>query len=148
MAVIDQKENDENLDERLRNWAECLNALPPVRIEVFRVSPATWEGRKVDGKLGVFDELPDFEDIRSEYGGGKFRLVIKRPDSRGRMVYAGSRTVTIAGTPFIPPEAPLVFGAGERDRAVRKIATDTASELFSDRIQELEQTVRLLSRAR
>ncbi len=142
--MSEELETNSELDERIRNWAEGMGSTPSVRIEVYRVSPKTWQGRKTDGKLGSFDELPDWEDIRAEYGGGKFRLTIKRPDSRGRMVYAGCRTVAIAGVPFIPSDAPIAFEKGERDKAVREIAMATAEKLFARRVCELEQAVRLL----
>ncbi len=127
-----------DIDEEIANWAEGMSATPDVRVEVFRVEPKTWEGRKIDGKVGSFDELPMWEDVRDEHGGGRFRLVVKRPDPKGRLVYFGCWTIAIAGFPLVPASAPLAFDKDTRDGEVRKIVAQTLEERYEARIRRLE----------
>jgi hypothetical protein len=131
---------DETAAELLE-WAATMDGTPAVRVEIYRVSPTTWRGRQVAGRLGDYDELPSFEDIRDDHGGGKFRLIVKRPDERGRLTYRLCRTLKIAGSPLLPPDAPLAFDAGERDRAVLEIV-DQALNPLRLRLSRLEELVR------
>jgi hypothetical protein len=137
---MSNKPSDE--DDELRAWEESLGLVPSFRVEVSRVSPKVFDGRRVDGKLGQYDHLPDWEDIKDDHGGGTLRLVVKRPDHKGRLVYALSRTTTIAAPPKIPAHADLAFdNAKDRDRIVYDIASRAATDLFESRLRALEVAV-------
>ena len=136
-----------DLDEEIANWAERRSATPEVRVEVFRIEPKTWGGRKVDGKVGSFDELPDSESVRDAHGGGRFRLVLKRPDAKGRLVYFGCWTIAIAGLPLVPNEAPLAFQTKTRDSEVRSIVLATVEDRYEARISRLEEKLASLNRS-
>src|SRR5262245_31086242 len=81
-------------ERAIRDWKIGLGARPTVRVEVLRV---------VYGKrpklVGVLDELPDEETVMGLFGGGRYRLVVKRADARGRFTYAASATLDLAGDP-------------------------------------------------
>jgi hypothetical protein len=125
--------------ERLREWEEAIGGRPEFRVEISRIEPKVWEGRRIDGKLGTVDDLPDVEDLQADYGGGTFSLKVKRPDGKGRYVYAVTRTVKIAGPPKIPFDAELAFDNGaERDRIVQEIAERVAQRLFGERVRKIE----------
>jgi len=133
-----------DIDDEISIWAEGMSATPEVRVEVFRVDPKTWEGRKIDGKVGSFDELPSWEDVRDEHGGGRFRLVLKKPDAKGRLVYFGCWTIAIAGFPLVPASAPLAFDKETRDGEVRKIVLTSIEERYEARIRRLEAGLAML----
>ncbi len=141
-------QSTKDVDEEIANWAEGISATPEVRVEVFRVEPKTWEGRKIDGKVGSFNELPLWEDVRDAHGGGRFRLVLKRPDAKGRLVYFGCWTIAIAGFPLVPASAPLAFDKGTRDAEVRKIVFASIEERYETRIRRLEASVGSLKSAK
>ncbi len=131
----------EDLDQKIEQWASMMNASPSVRVEVYRVEPKVWEGRSVAGKLTDYDDLPSWEDLRDVHGGGKYRLLIKRPDPCGRLVYYGCKTVKIAGDPLVSCKAPLAFNEKERDQVVRVLAASVVEELLEERIAALERQV-------
>ncbi len=119
-------------------------ALAQVDHRAGALEPKTWEGRQIAGKLGNFDELPLWEDTRDAHGGGKFRLVLKRPNAKGRLVYFGCWTIAIAGFPLIPATAPLAFEETTRDAEVRKIVLASIEERYEARIRRLEVELALL----
>jgi hypothetical protein len=132
-------------DTELLEWRESLGGLPPFRVEVFRVKPKVWRGRRVDGKLDTVDGLPELDDLQADFGGGTLQLKVKRPDDNGRYVYAGTQIIKIAGPPKIPPDAKLAFeNEAERDRIVHEIAERAAKKLFDARLAKLEAAVRAL----
>ncbi len=106
---------------------------------MYRLSPKEWQGHKLSGRLGYFDELPDFETIRDHHGGGRFRLVVKKPDSRGRLVYAGCATAAIAGEPRVPESAPLT--TEERSPSLRSLVEAVVYETLEDRLFAMEQVI-------
>jgi hypothetical protein len=123
---VSQRSKD---DDELRAWEESIGLIPSFRVEVSRVSPKVFGGRRVDGKLGQYDYLPEWDEIKDDHGGGTLRLVVKRPDEKGRLVYAD-----------------LAFADDhDRDRIVRDIARRAATELFEQRLRALEDAVQDLA---
>jgi hypothetical protein len=140
---VSQRSKD---DDELRAWEESIGLIPSFRVEVSRVSPKVFGGRRVDGKLGQYDYLPEWDEIKDDHGGGTLRLVVKRPDEKGRLVYAVSRTTKISAPPKIPDHADLAFADDhDRDRIVRDIARRAATELFEQRLRALEDAVQDLA---
>jgi hypothetical protein len=132
-------------DMELLEWKESLGGFPPFRVEVFRVQPKVWKGRRIDGKLDTVHGLPELDDLKSDFGGGTLKLKVKRRDDSGRYVYAGTQIIKIAGPPKTPPDAKLAFeNEAERDRIVHEIAERAAKKLFEARLAKLEAAVRAL----
>lgn len=116
---------------------------PSVRVEVTRLLPEEWAGRNIAGRLGTYDSLPDWESIREDFGGGKYRLVIKAPDSHGRMTYRGCRTLQVAGDPLVPQDAPLATSKVQRDQLRAEIERAIEARVES-RLAALEGELRRL----
>jgi hypothetical protein len=131
-------------DDELEAWEAAIGARPAHRVEVIRLEPKVFEGRRIAGKLATFDYLPEVEDLQGEFGGGRFRLIVKTPDAKGRLVYRLTRTAQIAGSPKVPTDAELALDEADRDRIVREIARQAARELYEDRLAELEAAISML----
>ena len=126
-----KRSSEERTDIVVQSWLNTIGDNPSVRVEVYRVFRASAKASKYGIKLGHFDYLPELEDIRGEYGGGKFRLVLKRPDDKGRLLYSACRTVEIAGPPAEQSEA------GDRRDGSR-------IDKLEARVQQLEKVIQKL----
>ncbi len=137
----------DEIDEEIAYWKEGLDGSPAVRVQVIREKPVEWAGRKIAGPVEVYDELPDVETIRSDHRGGSFRCIVKRPDARGRFVYAkgGHVVVKIAGDPVVPANAPLAPSRVQRDHLRAEISRVVAA-LVDRRLESLEDEIRRLKR--
>lgn len=62
--------------------------------------PAT--GKRIAGYLAKFTRAVTFEEIRSQYGGGKYRFVVHGPGPFGRPAIKANKVYEIAGDPILP----------------------------------------------
>lgn len=96
-AVQIAKKDDASIGE----WFDTLNAGAQIKVKVTRVFPKSWRNRHVAGLVMEVDNLPNEEDIFEQTGGGRFALQVQRIGKNGNWVYAGQRTIEIAGDPKI-----------------------------------------------
>ena len=74
--------------ELIEKWGERIGALKPT-IRVAIKDPTY-------GILGHFDFLPERAEIKREFGTGKFKLIVYRPNEKNSLVYATCKTVVIS----------------------------------------------------
>ncbi len=93
-------------DGDLAAWLEGLNAEnADIRIELARVEPeqavdpATGKMVKCNGHLKSYTRLIDEEFIQAKHGGGKYRLIVKKKDDKGRFQYFKAKDIEIGGDP-------------------------------------------------
>lgn len=89
----------EQADASLFDYLKSLATETPIKVSVIRELPKTWEGRTIEGTLDTFEEPISEEEIRELFGGGKYKLVIYTPSSKGSWQYATARKLKIAGDP-------------------------------------------------
>lgn len=80
-------------------YIESLGAETPIQVVVRRKKPKVWKGVAIEGTLDTFEEPIDEEDVKEQFGGGHYELIIKSQDSRGSYVIRKRRTIKIAGPP-------------------------------------------------
>ena len=133
----------DDVDEEIQNWKAMMDGGPSIRVQVIRVHPSEWAGRKISGTIDTYDELPDVETLRADHGGGHFRCIVKRPDATGRFIYArgGHVVVKIAGDPIVPINAPLATSKPQRDMLRREIE-NAVTALIEDRLRAVEVELR------
>lgn len=103
---------DENI--ALRDLIQSYGKAGDFQVYLARTSPETARdinGRVVAcvGHIKKWDSPTtpiDEEYIKQNWGGGTFQIKFKQRDNRGSWVWAGSRTVTIAGEPLVESSAP------------------------------------------
>jgi hypothetical protein len=84
--------------EQLSGFLMDLGSTGEIKLELFRKSPPTYQGIKIDGHLRNYSEPFTIEEISEEHGGGKFQVRCqKRNANTGRWQYAGARTFDVAG---------------------------------------------------
>jgi len=73
-------------------------------VSVHRMEPEydVTTGKRIAGYLEKFTRPVTFEEIRSKYGGGKYRFIIHGPGPLGRPTIKGNKLYEIAGDPIIP----------------------------------------------
>lgn len=106
-------------DQTLRELIENFGQAGSFRIGVKRRKPeevrdpATGMLVTTAGHLTTLEEIIDEDWLLNKYGGGVYELTFRRRDARGSFVHAGSRTVTIAGSPNLVelPRSVTVPGA-------------------------------------
>jgi hypothetical protein len=118
-------------DRTLREWKNGI-ARPAYRVEILRGA----YGRRPK-LIAVLDDLPDEETLMESFGGGHYRVVVKRPDSRGRFVYAATATFDVAGDP-----RPASVHRDEAEDVRVELLVRTAVERLERRVAELERLVR------
>lgn len=73
-------------------------------VSVHRMEPEydTNNGKRIAGYLEKFTRPVTFEEIRSKYGGGKYRFIIHGPGPFGKPTIKGNKIYEIAGDPIMP----------------------------------------------
>jgi hypothetical protein len=76
-------------------------------VTVHRVEPEfdTNSGKRIAGYLAKFTRAVTFEEIRSQYGGGKYRFVVHGPGAFGKPTIKANKVYEIAGDPILPRSA-------------------------------------------
>jgi hypothetical protein len=71
-------------------------------VTVHRVEPEIDPntGKRIAGYLAKFTRAVTFEEIRSQYGGGKYRFIIHGPGPLGRPMIKANKVYEIAGDPL------------------------------------------------
>lgn len=72
-------------------------------VTVHRVEPEydADTGKRIAGYLEKFNRAVTFEEIRSKYGGGKYRFIIHGPGAFGKPMVKANKVHEIAGDPII-----------------------------------------------
>lgn len=117
-------------DEDISGWMQGLSG-SGVQIKIERIDPLKWHGYNVGGLLKTYDGTVSEDVIKDEFGGGKFRIRALRKGIRGNMVFAGQKTIQIAGPP-IPQE-----DAGEPDGAPIQAALNGEPPTLSARAMDM-----------
>lgn len=91
----------EETEQSLLEYLQSLSGTNPIRVELVRRMPKTWEGRNIEGTIDTFDEPLSEEDIMDSYGGGKYEVRVRIPNAKGQYVYGGQRTIKISGDPKV-----------------------------------------------
>lgn len=73
-------------------------------VTVHRVEPELDPntGKRIAGYLAKFTRAVTFEEVRSKYGGGKYRFIIHGPGPLGRPMIKANKVYEIAGDPISP----------------------------------------------
>ncbi len=147
VSAISMRNEAIEIDADIRRWKATLGGASSVRVQVIRVTPEEWAGRKIGGTIGHYDELPEVETIRDDFGGGTYRLVVKRPNRSGRLVYArgGCTTVKITGDPLMPANAPPAESRARRD-LVRNEIEAVVNGLVEHRLRDVENEMERMRR--
>jgi hypothetical protein len=123
----------EQTDESIHVYLKSLADSNPIKVSVIREEPKFWEEKKIAGSLETFDDPISEKEIREQFGGGKFKIVVTSPDARGSWTYAGSRKVTIAGDPILGPAFKKSSGSGDDPSLIRHAMTMAADQAARDR---------------
>jgi hypothetical protein len=122
-------------DQALKDYLDSLGPRGAIKVTVNRKHPKSLrvngKDYNTEGYQATFDEAVDEEYLRENLGGGTYDLTIKSRSGTGSFLYAGHRTVTVAGDPKIeklptnaqaaPPGAP---------------APDTSTKMVVDLLKE------------
>lgn len=82
------------IEQRVDEWLEEIRdkqPLPQIKVSVIRTKGVKHE----IGTLGTYGHLPSIEEIKKEYGPGKYRLRVMTLRENHTYIYAGNATVTI-----------------------------------------------------
>jgi hypothetical protein len=96
-----RKQIREEEEQDTASYLQSLAATMPIRVTLRRTTPRLWKGTNISGTIETYEEPITEEMVKEAHGGGKYQLVIKTPDSKGRFVYRANRTIEIAGDPRI-----------------------------------------------
>lgn len=120
-------------DSTIREIIESFGPDGSFRIGIKRVLPE--EARDASGKMvataghvGTVDHAIDEDWLMRKFGGQKYELTFKRKNEFGRFVYAGHKTMSIAGEPNLsdlpraiqPGAAPAPVAASESPTVLTK----------------------------
>lgn len=86
-------------DKTILEYFGHLHGAPSLQVKIKRLQPRTWRGKQVGGVLDTLSELIDEHEIQERYGGGRYEIRVLKPGVKGNMVFAGQRTIDIAGNP-------------------------------------------------
>jgi hypothetical protein len=105
-------------------WLQQFGNTAQVRISIDRKAPTTWNGKPIKGLLDTIeDELIDETYVKERFGGGTYAIRAFTQHATGKYVYAGQKTIQIAGDP-------RVEGDDDAKGAVPILSTrDNAAEL-------------------
>lgn len=101
-------------DQTINDYVLGLRGNGPLKISINRIKPKLHMGKKVDGHLDTVEDMITEEEIRENYGGGDYSLIIKRKNKQGSWVYYTSTTCSVAGDPRVdnlPSAAPTAPAA-------------------------------------
>jgi len=72
-----------------------------IRINLYRESPRIFQGQQVSGFVGMLSPPISVEEIREGYGGGRFKIEVRRGGK-----YWAAKRVEVAGDPIVAGAAP------------------------------------------
>lgn len=101
--TVASRHERERTDRDAFEYMRTLSDNGDIKVTVSRLKPQVCKktGRNIKGHLETFDEPITEEDIQEQFGGGTYTLQIRVPNSQGKYVFKGSRTVHIAGDPRV-----------------------------------------------
>jgi hypothetical protein len=137
-------------DRTIFDWLQEIGTGTRVRIKLFRTFPETWQGHFIRGNCAEYSEPFAETDVRDRFGGGKFQVKTWRVNPKGGWMYAGQRSIELAGDPKVTGEltykdevvaAPVAMPARD-DTSLQKQAMETMHNISeraqarADRIEE------------
>jgi len=133
-------------DKSISEYFQSIAGSAPVQIKIRRIHPRFHEGVQVAGLLDTVDYFITEEEIRERWKGGKYEVQCHRRNPSGKMVFAGQRTIEIAGHPALPQEgnmaAPQIVEVTKEDASVQREAMKMAervAETANERADRLEK---------
>lgn len=120
------------------DWLRSLGQGGAIRAKLTRLSPATTaDGVNCRGFLCEYEEMVDEKEILRVWGGGTFKLEVKRPNPRGGWMHAGQRQFDIGMPPKVPgheakEENVIIPQAPRADNEVTKQALGMMGDLVKD----------------
>lgn len=105
-------------------------------VTVHRVEPEfdPNSGKRIAGYLAKFTRAVTFEEIRSQYGGGKYRFVVHGPGPFGKPTIKANKVYEIAGDPILPRSA------NAAQVAPQPMIPDAVSDIVDKAISTHEKT--------
>lgn len=117
-------------------------------VTVHRVEPEfdSDSGKRIAGYLEKFSRAVTFEEIRSKYGGGKYRFIIHGPGQFGKPVVKANKVHEIAGDPILVGIKKSASSQGVLPQGVENLVRDaiSTSEKQVDRLMEENKSLQQL----
>jgi hypothetical protein len=138
-------------DEGFVEYLQRMSGGAPVQVKITRLSPRQYKGHQTAGLIETVDELIPEEEIKDRHGGGKYEIKLFKRHNSGKWVFAGQRTIEIAGPPKIYEEedtgsqtqAAPAFAAGD-DPSLSKHTLNIARDIIGDERQEKQRLMEKL----
>lgn len=133
----------------LRDWLMALGPGGVYRIALNRMEPkrvrdvVTGQEVTTEGHLRTYDEFIDEDEIKREWGGGKYHLKVLQQTAAGSFRIKNHRILTIAGEPRLdnltrgaaaPPTTVPMVGPREEPSVVK-----AALDMMSDQLKRSEE---------
>lgn len=88
------------VDQDLRTWLDQLATGHVIKISLRRMEPKKApDGTNLVGKLADYDEIITEDDIKEQFGGGKFQIIVEKKNAKGNWQYFRTTNVQIPGAP-------------------------------------------------
>lgn len=117
-------------------------------VTVHRVEPEydVDSGKRIAGYLEKFNRAITFEEIRSKYGGGKYRFIIHGPGQFGKPVVKANKVHEIAGDPILVNMRKNTSQQNSMPSGVENLVRDaiSTSEKQVDRLMEENKSLQQL----
>ena len=144
--------------EDTRTVVEWMKEFAPaqdsVKVSIIRQRPSEYRGVHIKGNLETVDGLIDEDYLKERWGGGVYKIQVKMPDAQGRYVYAGQRTVEIAGLPKLgglaeepeedEPRSSATPAPRESETAIHHLGGVTKALLESRQNSGMDEGLRLM----
>lgn len=106
-------------------------------VTVHRVEPEMDPntGKRIAGYLAKFTRAVTFEEIRSKYGGGKYRFIIHGPGPLGRPMIKANKIYEIAGDPI----SPLTPGSQSQQGSLPSAMTEIVDKAISTQEKQADR---------
>lgn len=134
-AATLEEELDNQDGQSLKEWVQSLSGGGTFKISIARSEPLKVQGVKTNGHLETVSDLfIDEEYLKSNWGGGTFRLAIRKPNAKGKWTIFKHHSVIIAGHPLLSPlRSPDDMRGGEEEAGSR------ASEFMERQIERADR---------
>lgn len=136
-----RKMEQESDEAELRAFLEEFSAGQPVELRLERKKPEIWLGKNIYGHAKTYNEVIGVEDIKAEFGGGKYELKISLPNAKGHMGFRKTRVINIAGDPILPVSTtpPVTAPTGDTGTKLAEKAFETMASTLKSAQDNLEE---------
>lgn len=145
----------DELTTDVKSWLQSLQSGSPLRIFLYRLSPKMFDGHIAEGLVARLDEPMEQDEIKDNFGGGKYELKVHMLQKSGRWDIKDTKRFNIQGPPKIVPkqEAAAMGAAGgfvgnngqnENPYLARRAieTTEKIAERAQDKADRLEEELR------